>query len=54
MFVPKGVGVELILPPHPANTMTTNKISPRHEIALRMDAPPSKETPRIRKRAVAG
>src|SRR6266576_6673339 len=49
MFVPKGVCVELIPPPHPANTMETIKSGPRHKIALRIDAPPSKGTPRIRK-----
>jgi hypothetical protein len=42
MFVPEGVSVEFIPPPHPANTIATSKNSPRHEIALRMDAPPSK------------
>src|SRR6266513_2882862 len=46
MFVANGVCVELIPPPHPANTMATIKSGPRHKIALRIDAPPSKGTPR--------
>jgi hypothetical protein len=34
--------------------MATSKNGPRHEIALRMDAPPSKGTPRIQKEGWRG
>src|SRR6266550_9205136 len=38
MFVANGVCVELIPPPHPANTMATIKSGPRHKIALRISS----------------